>query len=119
MKTRLLQFIACSAIALSFAFSVPQIAQAQVLKDLGKAIENTGKGIKATGEAIEKGVEKTGDAIEKGVKKTGETISGENAGNNATDGEVADNEAVSGDVPTPQQKPVQKSYLFVQQAGSL
>ena len=95
-------------------------AEAQVLKDLNKAIENTGKGLKKTGEFIEDGVKKTGKAIEKGVKKTGDAISGDSDDTAATDSAEAEGGQVAdGAVPTPQQKPVQKSYLFVQQAGSL
>lgn len=114
MKLCLLQRIAGAVVALIFTISVPQYAEAEVLNDLGKAIENTGKGFKATGKAIGKGVEKTGDAIEKGVKSTGDAISG-----NKASGEAADSQPVDGKVPTPQQKPVQTTYLFVQRAGTL
>lgn len=110
-------------VCLAFAFSQPSGAEAQVLKDLGKAIENTGKGIKETGKFIGEGVKKTGEAIEDGVKSTGEALSGDGAGDDvaATDSANGDaeGEIAASEVPTPQQKPVQKSYLFVQQAGSL
>ena len=118
----LAQPVVFAAICLAFTLSQPSGANAQVLKDLGQGIKETGKaigkGVKKTGDAIEKGVKKTGDVIEDGVKKTGEAITGEGgdaeAVNDNAEGVVAETE-----VPTPQQKPVQKSYLFVQQAGSL
>ncbi|MCY6381215.1 hypothetical protein [Hoeflea prorocentri] len=69
-----------------------QVAQAQIVKGIGKALQETG-------EAIGKGVDKTGEAIEKGVRQTGD--------------------ALKGDKVPPREVGIVPSYLYVQQAGAL
>ena len=110
------------ALALSVAIALPHAVHAQAMKDLKGALRNTGKGIKATGEFIVEGAEKTGEAIGKGVEATGEAIEGDGSGKAAkaaAGDKPSDSEMAADRVPTPQQKPVPKTYLFVQQAGSL
>lgn len=82
--------------------SAANMSHAGVLKNVGKAVEKTGKviqkGAENTTEFIGEGVEKTGDAIEKGVRKTGEVLTGKDA--------------------QPQMPLVEPSYLFVLPAGA-
>ncbi|MEM6462122.1 MAG: hypothetical protein AAF724_09420 [Pseudomonadota bacterium] len=107
MLVHLPKALIAATMAVFVSSASADLSHAQVLKDIGD-------GLKRTGKAIERGVEKTGDAIEKGVKRTGDAITGKDAERSAPGDETELSE-----VPTPQQKPVQKSYLFVQQAGSL
>lgn len=97
------------ASALTLACSVPQLAQAQALNDIKGAIRNTGKGIKQTGEFIKDGAVKTGEAIGDGVEATGEAIdNAASGGGNSAGAEQSEPQIAEGDVPTPEEKPVQE-----------
>ncbi|WP_136658827.1 hypothetical protein [Nitratireductor sp. XY-223] len=92
MKLRIFRRIAALACAVALAAGTIDLAEAQVLKGIGKALQDTG-------EAIGKGVDKTGEAIEKGVRETGDALKGESK--------------------QPGTAIIEPAYLFVQQAGSL
>ncbi|MDF1777766.1 MAG: hypothetical protein P1V13_17175 [Rhizobiaceae bacterium] len=98
----LLRQILRSFAVLLLLLTAANTSHAGVLKNVGKAVEKTGKviqkGAENTTEFIGEGVEKTGDAIEKGVRKTGEVLTGKDA--------------------QPQMPLVEASYLFVLPAAS-
>lgn len=97
------------ASALTLGISVPHLAQAQVLKDIKGAIKNTGEGVKQTGEFIKDGAAKTGEAIGDGVKATGKAIDNAASGGGSSGGATQEEPQIAeGDVPTPEEKPVQE-----------
>lgn len=92
MRLRTTRRFAVALFSVFLAASSQHLAEAQVLKGVGKALRETG-------EAIGKGVDKTGEAIEKGVRETGDALKRDRK-----------------QTPT---AIIEPAYLFVQQAGSL
>ena len=92
MSSRFLSPLSLMVLSLLVATPMGSMAQAQIVKGIGKALQETG-------EAIGKGVDKTGEAIEKGVRETGDALKGNKA--------------------PPREVDIVPSYLYVQQAGRL
>lgn len=92
MTTRLLFPLSLMLLFALAAMPGGAVAEAQIVKGIGKALQETG-------EAIGKGVDKTGEAIEKGVRETGDALKGNRV--------------------SPREVEIVPSYLYVQQAGVL